>query len=174
MARCPSCGVEANEGRYCGYCGAKVPGESGILEAAEDQPQEVAGWTCDQCGADNDVDGRFCHACGGLAPSATSSAAFAAPPDAASWTCANCGAVDEDDSDFCYACGSKRPISRAIDADIGAATAVSTTKPAVGLAPGIPTQDAGGRSQRRRQRQHRLLQTCPPCALQAALRGFFG
>ena len=146
MARCPSCGEEAGDGLFCGYCGAKAPSEPSMPEAAEVQPQEAAaGWTCSRCAADNDLDARFCHACGAGALSASPSvAASPSAPSAGGWTCANCGAVGEDDADFCYTCGSRRPVASTAVAGVGAATSFSVTAPSRGSAPGMPSQPAAG------------------------------
>ena len=111
MATCPSCGEEAGDGLFCGHCGAKVPAEtasSGV--AAEAPPVEAVGWTCAQCGAGNDVDARFCYACGGASQTGAVGTAPAAQQSASrDWTCASCGAIGEEDSDFCYTCGTARP-----------------------------------------------------------------
>ncbi len=75
--KCPACGREGNNGKFCAECGAK-------------KPEAAAGWDC-SCGKKGN-DGKFCAECGAKKPEGSSA-----------WDCA-CGKKGNDGK-FCADCG---------------------------------------------------------------------
>ncbi|MBO5504354.1 MAG: SPFH domain-containing protein [Lachnospiraceae bacterium] len=80
--KCPNCGAEGNQGKFCGNCGTA-------------KPAAPAAWICPKCGAENT--GKFCGNCG-----------TAKPEEAAEWTCPSCGSRGNTGK-FCGNCGKQRP-----------------------------------------------------------------
>lgn len=65
MSFCEQCGKPLHEGaRFCGACGAVVPEEKIVAEAAVEAPAEPTAWSCKGCAAENPAEALFCSRCG--------------------------------------------------------------------------------------------------------------